>query len=330
MTTAAEPRSTRPDGDRAVRFYRGLLLVYPRSFRDEFGDDLVQAFRDLMHLSRDGRGLWSRVLPDLFSSAIKERGASLAGGRRPSAAFAVVVVAVLIALGVVGRGPMSILLPLALLIVLPVYGARRLHHAWLVRRTTGARAGRSLAAGVASFVPAVVFLVASGPDRGWWLFAAIGLTLIATAAVGLLWAIATLVTSASGDDRHLRRRRAVIVLVPAVAVLAVIAGGSYNSYRKSMGPPGDHSVENASAESRALWMAAGAGHVDEVTSLSKTCADPWVKFPTGGDGRHNARGYADARLLDLPDEREAPYAEIMDILAETQDRWYDRCGRGSE
>src|SRR5262245_7812763 len=62
----------------SLRCYRLLLRIYPREFRNEFGAQLDQSFRDI---SRDEsrRGLWGlamlwmRVLPDLAYSAIASR-----------------------------------------------------------------------------------------------------------------------------------------------------------------------------------------------------------------------------------------------------------------
>jgi hypothetical protein len=61
-----------PEGraSRQQAVYRALLVLYPRSFRKEYGDDMVQAFGDL---ARDGgrrRGaLWTRAFRDLLVSA---------------------------------------------------------------------------------------------------------------------------------------------------------------------------------------------------------------------------------------------------------------------
>ena len=104
-----------------------------------------------------------------------------------------------------------------------------------------------------------------------------------------------------------------------------IIGASYNSYRNSLGPAGDHSVANASADTRALWEAANAGDVAAVVDLTTdTCADPWVKFPQG-NGRHNAKGQAETRELDLPDDQEPPFREIAGILGDYMDDWHHRC-----
>lgn len=63
----------------AVRLYRFLLLVHPRSFRDAFGCEMVQTFYDCYRdaLLQDGaRGaarLWVGLLSDLMVAAATER-----------------------------------------------------------------------------------------------------------------------------------------------------------------------------------------------------------------------------------------------------------------
>jgi hypothetical protein len=74
---------TGPALDRwTLRAYRGLLRLYPRSFRRAYGAEAERALRDLL---RDQRrraplglpGLWARVLLDLLSTTIKERSAHM-------------------------------------------------------------------------------------------------------------------------------------------------------------------------------------------------------------------------------------------------------------
>ncbi len=66
--------------------YRTLLVAYPRDFRDEYGELMVQFFRDRMRW--DGRGvrgliLWMQLIFDLAASAFRERlrGPSMSNGR---------------------------------------------------------------------------------------------------------------------------------------------------------------------------------------------------------------------------------------------------------
>ena len=54
--------------------YRALLHLHPKTFRDEFGDEMVQAFKDLRRYQRRSRIVtWARVINDLSVSAIYER-----------------------------------------------------------------------------------------------------------------------------------------------------------------------------------------------------------------------------------------------------------------
>ena len=57
------------------RLYRALLLVYPREHRREYGELMVQLFRDRMRY--EGGGLrhlivWTQTIPDLAVSAFDE------------------------------------------------------------------------------------------------------------------------------------------------------------------------------------------------------------------------------------------------------------------
>ena len=317
--------------ERHERIYRRLLIAYPRSFRDEYGDDLLQGFRDLMLFSTSGRGTWWRTLRDLVSSAPRERASMFSNGGKPPITIMFVLACVVAATVLVGPGlllPFMFIFTLVLL-VLPVYGLTRFRKAWLVRRTTGGAIASQIALGVASFVPAGVLLALVGDDAGYLIFVAVGLGLIVGCAFGILWAIITVATG-HGDRRRSRTWvRSALIFVPSAAILGIIIGGSYNSYRNSLGPPGDHSVENASTDTRSLWDAANAGDVDEVLRITTdTCADPWVKFPVG-NGRHNAKGQAESRELDLPDAQEPPFRQISDILGEYMDDWHDRCGRSN-
>src|ERR671913_1871807 len=84
----ASPRGPRPRGhERAVvtseRAYRSLLRAYPRELRDEYGDEMARCFKDLCRKElEDGGGLglaalWTRTLPELFYTALKERSTML-------------------------------------------------------------------------------------------------------------------------------------------------------------------------------------------------------------------------------------------------------------
>jgi putative ABC transport system permease protein len=64
--------------DRAETFYRALLHLFPASFREEYGEDMVQLFRDRRReLSSSFRGnfmdFWARMLWDVLREAARER-----------------------------------------------------------------------------------------------------------------------------------------------------------------------------------------------------------------------------------------------------------------
>jgi hypothetical protein len=315
-----------PSIERSVRRYGRLLALYPKDFRAEYGDDLLQSYRDLLHFGAERGGLSWRTTKDLVSSAARQRAQALSDAPRPSMGITIVIVVALALAALLGPGGGFGLLPVPamVLIVLPVYGLSRFRKAWIVWRTTGGPVGRHLLLGAACFAPLAWFVASFGDEAGYFVFLAVFATLIVTAAVGIIWAVVSL-SSGAGSGGSRRWLKPVLILVPCVAVLGVIIGASVNSYYNSLGPPGDHSVENASADTRALWVAARAGDLGEVRQIiSETCADPWVKFPYG-NGRHNAKGMAETRGLE---GWTGPFGQISDTLGDYMDDWYDRCGRG--
>ena len=85
----APPPGSRPSRhERAVRAseraYQAFLRAYPRDLRDEYGDEMVRCFRDLCREGlHEGGGLgltalWARTLPEVGSTALKERSMLLA------------------------------------------------------------------------------------------------------------------------------------------------------------------------------------------------------------------------------------------------------------
>ncbi len=324
--TTDPPQPRGPSIERAVRIYRRLLVIYPREFRSEYGDDLVQGFRDLLVFSKPRRGLWWSTARDLFSSAAKERGSMLSPDQPPNLGVVFAVLVAVAGLFLLGPGPFLplIFIPPIVLIGLPIFGLTRFHRAWLIRRSTGAAVAKQIAVGVASFVPAAAILLVYRGEAGYWVFVAVALTLIVGSALGIIWSLITL-ASPRDPDTPRRWTRPALILIPSVAILALIIGASLNSYWNSLGPPGDHSVENASADTRALWVAAGAGNVDEVSRLtSETCADPWVKFPIG-NGKHNAKGLAETRQFEVSGIQDRPLEKIASILGDYMDDWHTRC-----
>jgi hypothetical protein len=62
--------------ERSIGIYRSILWIYPEGYRDEYGLDLVQAFRDLSREVSDMRSLivlWVHLVGDLLASAWTEQ-----------------------------------------------------------------------------------------------------------------------------------------------------------------------------------------------------------------------------------------------------------------
>ncbi len=67
------------------RLYRLLLGLYPSSFRARYGRDLLDFYRARVSSVRSRRefmAVWTRIIPDLLSSAIAERAGALLGRAR--------------------------------------------------------------------------------------------------------------------------------------------------------------------------------------------------------------------------------------------------------
>ena len=58
----------------ADRFYTALLRLYPKPFRDEYGDEMLAAFRDMRHARRSTPLLfWRFLVADTVCAAARER-----------------------------------------------------------------------------------------------------------------------------------------------------------------------------------------------------------------------------------------------------------------
>ena len=102
-------------------------------------------------------------------------------------------------------------------------------------------------------------------------------------------------------------------------VLGFIVGASVNSYLRTIGAAGNHSVENASAGTRALWVAAGKGNLAETVSItSSTCAEPMV--PIHGRSTRKPRERQGHAIVE-------GHPEIEQHLDYYMDDWFQRCGQ---
>ena len=149
------------------RSYRALTLLYPRPFRREYGDDLVQLFRD--DLSERGalRG-WGRALSDLaLSVPVQHVEATMnepATSRTAQVALALGVLAVL-AVVAVGRY-VVVAVPAAVLAVVLLYRHSRLPYREAVH--DAGRAWWRLVAGGAGLLLAIAVSAELGPDMDWF------------------------------------------------------------------------------------------------------------------------------------------------------------------
>jgi hypothetical protein len=106
------------------RVYRALLLLYPRSFRHDYGGPMAQVFAD--RLRDDGPKAWLRAVPDLIRTVPAERVEAVMSRLSPGAR---VVALALVVLGgtvvTIGLGGGAVPL-IAVAVVAVLFGQRRL------------------------------------------------------------------------------------------------------------------------------------------------------------------------------------------------------------
>jgi hypothetical protein len=106
--------------------YRALLALYPRSFRDSYGEPMAQLFGD--RLRDRGRRAWLETVPDLVRTLPVQRMeavmAALSPGARVVALAVVVVGAVLVSVGL-GGGAAPLLVVLAAVAAIVVLVTQR-------------------------------------------------------------------------------------------------------------------------------------------------------------------------------------------------------------
>ena len=174
--------------DRHVWFYRRLITLYPQPFRDEYADDMVMLFEDML---RDGSSaaVWQRTLRDVSKSVLVQRLEKLMSEPRARLAGVMTFVCLGIAvtgLLVAGTGPLTFLVPVGISFIAAcmalaywsvnrsyIEPADRMHQYWL----------RFLGSGAALLIAAVIATNVLHIDGPWELL--IGDVIVGWALVGL-------------------------------------------------------------------------------------------------------------------------------------------------
>ncbi len=143
----------------APSFYRSLLRLYPREFRADYGDDLVQSFTDLSD-ERGHRCAWRRVALDLVVTVPRYRLETIMNERHRTTVLTGTIVAMACA-GIVsvlvGLYVGVVLLPLAAVVAI----TQRSHLARSMDVVDGDRLRRKrlrVAAILAGLLPVIYFV----------------------------------------------------------------------------------------------------------------------------------------------------------------------------
>jgi di/tricarboxylate transporter len=187
---------TRP---RTVGLYRNVLWLYPRSFRDEYGDDMVQLLVE--QLRHEGRSrVWCRLAVDLVLTVPARR--LEAHTNRPSssavtALYALVALAGVVVFLVGGTSVAASVVGGVVTVVaggLAIVSARRSRT--LTRGSVTAHWWKFLVGGAAALAALVVVTTITGelPEGGWFLAMAVLLASLASVLTGLLLGVVRLGT----------------------------------------------------------------------------------------------------------------------------------------
>ena len=167
---------------------RLVLLAYPRSFRREFGEDLVQSIADMRrHGGLSRFGVFGRVGIDVVRTAPRMRLESLMKNHKPLAVAAVLSVGLFAAL----VGSPSFYLMIVCIAAVLVIVARTGDRPITGDPAHGAHWYRWLGAGAVSFAVGVGAAVIDGPDfseAGWTIWAFSWAVAIVLAVYGLVLA----------------------------------------------------------------------------------------------------------------------------------------------
>lgn len=167
---------------------RLVLLAYPRSFRRDFGDDLVQSVADMRrHGGMSRLALFGRVGIDVVRTAPRMRLESLMKNHKPLAVAAVLSIGLFAAL----VGSPSFYLMIACLAVVLVLVARTGDRPITGDPTRTAHWYRWVGAGAASFAVGLIAAMIDGPnfsEFGWTVWALSWAAAIVLAVYGLVLA----------------------------------------------------------------------------------------------------------------------------------------------
>ena len=186
---------------RAARIYRGLLRVYPRRFRDEYGPDMVLLFAEQLRDEPAVR-VWARGVIDL-AITIPARHLEAHMTRPPNPAVPALFAAISVAgvlfgviagsnLGMLAAGVSVAAAAAALAVV-----AWRHTRAITAARPATAHWWKLLAAGAGVLAAVIVVTTATGEvdDSMWWPMMITILVALVTLAAGLVLGIAHLTST---------------------------------------------------------------------------------------------------------------------------------------
>jgi len=141
-----------PAGPPRLRGYRVLLRLYPRWFRREYGEDLLQAFRDELRDRGAVRG-WLRVIADLFVSIPAQHREAVMAHRSSSSDLVGVVLTGTAVLALVAFGGIFALAALLVIAVLTFARWRRMVPYREALRQSNSRGGVCSSRGSPSWEP---------------------------------------------------------------------------------------------------------------------------------------------------------------------------------
>jgi hypothetical protein len=125
-----------------VPVYRRLLVLYPRSFRRDYGEPMAQLFADRVR-DRGRARAWAGVLPDLLRTIPKERIEALMTRLSPNARVLIVTLAAAVSMFLLVVAGGGVAIPAAVTLVV-VAATQRRHLRGLLRGSARAPFFRSL------------------------------------------------------------------------------------------------------------------------------------------------------------------------------------------